>query len=159
MDSLLWIAHSIVPFLIELKGVTSASLAAAASSSGEVESVRKILQKKNLEQPLKTAFRKMQIIQRNVRGSESQKDNMMPRFFGLRLWSGCSSLFFTLNPHDIMSSLTMTLLQNDCHFEKKFSLDWSDVDTEAYIQTHLKENHRRLHEAVAANPMAATRCV
>jgi hypothetical protein len=36
-----------------------------------------------------------------VRGSEAEKDNLMPRFFGLRLWSGCSSLFFTLNPHDI----------------------------------------------------------
>ncbi len=117
-----------------------------------------MLQKKNLEKPLEIAFKKMRIIQRNVRGSESEKDNLMPRFFGLRLWSGCSSLFFTLNPHDIRSSMTIILLQNDCHFEKKFSLDWNDADTEDYVQTHLKENRRKLHEAVAANPMAATRC-
>ena len=65
----------------------------------------------------------------------------MPKFFGLRLWSGCSSLFFTLNPHDITSSLTISLLQNDMHFEKRFSLDWNDDDTEAYIASVLKENH------------------
>ena len=117
-----------------------------------------MLRKKNLEKPLEIAFKKMRIIQRNVRGSESEKDNLMPRFFGLRLWSGCSSLFFTLNPHDIRSSMTIILLQNDCHFEKKFSLDWNDADTEEYVQAHLKENRRKLHEAVAANPMAATRC-
>ena len=100
----------------------------------------------------------MQIIQRDVRGSEAEKDNLLPKFFGLRLWSGCSSLFFTLNPHDIRSPLTICLLQNDARFEKKFSLDWSDGDTEAYIAEYLKENPRRLHAAVASNPLAATRC-
>ena len=71
---------------------------------------------------------------------------------------GRSSLFFTLNPHDIKSPLTISLLQNDAHFEKRFSLDWSDAGTEQYICEVLKANPRRLHEAVAANPVAATRC-
>ena len=45
-----------------------------------------------------------------------------------------------------------------CASRKKFSLDWSDDATEAYIASFLKDNPRRLHEAVASNPLAATRC-
>ena len=97
-------------------------------------------------------------MQRNVRGSEAEKGNLIPKFFALRLWSGCSSLFFTLNPHDIRSPLTMMLLQGDMRYEKQFSLDMSDAETEAYLATFLPENPRRLYEAVASNPLAATRC-
>ena len=67
-------------------------------------------------------------------------------------------MFFTLNPHDIRSPLTISLLQPDARFDKKFSLDWSDCETEEYIASYLKENPRKLHEAVASNPLAATRC-
>ena len=44
------------------------------------------------------------------------------------------------------------------HFKKKFSLNWDDGDTESYIVSYLKDKPRRLHEAVASNPLAATRC-
>jgi hypothetical protein len=78
----------------EMERLSGAGLVANALASGDVQSVREALRKKNLEKPIETAFRKMQIIQRNVRGSEGEKDNLMPKFFALRLWSGCSSLFF-----------------------------------------------------------------
>ena len=141
-----------------IASLTVTNLVAHALASGDVDSVRQLLRREGLEKPLETAFRRMQIIQRSVRGSEAEKDNLLPRFFALRLWSGCSSLFFTLNPHDIKSPLTISLLQNDMEVEKQFSLDWQDAQTEAYIVDFLKDNPRRLHEAVASNPLAATRC-
>ena len=73
----------------EMEKLTAAGLVSLALASGDVESVRAALRKKNLEKPIETAFRKMQIIQRNVRGSEAEKDNLMPKLFALRLWSGC----------------------------------------------------------------------
>ena len=54
--------------------------------------------------------------------------------------------------------MTIELLQKDLRFEKKFSLDWNDDDTDAYIASFLKDNPRRLHEVVASNLLAATRC-
>ena len=93
-----------------------------------------------------------------MRGSESEKDNIVPQFFALRLWSGCSSLFFTLNPHDIRSPITLTLLQADAKFERFFSLDLSDAETAVYMKDFLREHPRRLHELTASNPLAATRC-
>ena len=142
----------------EMSKLTAAGLVATALASGDVNSVRQVLKKKGLDKSIESAFRSMQIIQRNVRGSEAERDNLLPKFLALRLWSGCSSLFFTLNPHDIRSPVTIILLQNDVKFEKVFSLDLSDEDTAAYVASFLKENPRRLHQAVAANPLAATRC-
>ena len=82
----------------------------------------------------------------------------MPKFTALRIWSGCSSLFFTLNPHDIRSPITVLLLQDDQRLEKRFSLDMTDSEAEQYMKDFLQENPRRLHELVVANPLAATRC-
>ena len=100
----------------------------------------------------------MQISQRNVRGSEAERDNIRPKFLALRLWSGCSSLFFTLNPHDIRSPITLLLLQDDYRFEKRFSLDLSDSEAAEYATQFLHQDPRRLHALVVSDPMAATRC-
>ena len=142
----------------ELELITASSLVATALASGDVNSVRDVLRKKNLEKPVQAAMQQIQISLRNVRGSESERDNLMPKFLGMRLWSGCASLFFTLNPHDVRSPITISLLQNDIKFEKTFSLDLSDVEADACIGDICRDNPRKLHEAVAANPLAATRC-
>ena len=142
----------------DMEGLTANGLIASALASGEVNSVREALRRKNLEKPVQAALQRMQIIQRKVRGSEAEKDNLVPKFFAIRLWSGCSSLFFTLNPHDIRSPITVSLLQNDMHFDQEFSLDVSDEETEAFLREFTRESPRRLHEAVIANPLSATRC-
>ena len=141
-----------------LQTLSAADLVANAMASGDVDSVKGVLRKKGLDTNIAIAFQKMQIAQRNVRGSEAEKDSLMSKFFGLRVWSGCSSLFFTLNPHDIRSPISVMLLQGDVKFEKSFSLDLPDPDTEAILADALRDNPRRLHQAIVANPLAATRC-
>ena len=98
------------------------------------------------------------MIQRRVRGSEGARDTILHRFTALRLWNGCSSLFFTLNPHDIRSPISMLLLVKGETYSKAFSLDMPDAETEAFLAEFLRENPRRLHEMVAGDQLAATRC-
>ena len=142
----------------DMSKLTATGLVAHALASGDASSVRAALKKKGLDKSIESALRTMQIAQRNVRGSEAEKDNLLPKFLALRTWSGCSSLFFTLNPHDIRSPLTIMLLQNDIKFEKVFSLDLPDQETMDDMASFLHANPRRLHQAVAANPLASTRC-
>ena len=80
--------------LAELKKLNATNLVTHALSSGDVNSVRDLLKRKNLDGPLRNTFQHMQLIQRGVRGSEAEKDNILPKFTALHLWSGCSSLFF-----------------------------------------------------------------
>ena len=93
-----------------LESLTANGLVATALASGEVDSVKEALRKKNLEAPVRKAWQQVQISQRNVKGSEAERDNIMPKFMGMRIWAGCASLFFTLNPHDIRSPITLVLL-------------------------------------------------
>jgi len=141
----------------QIRQLTAAGLVANALASGDVNSVRAVLRKKNLEQPIEKAMRSMQIQQRSVRGSEGERDGILHHFLALRLWSGCSSLFFTLNPHDIRSPLTLLLLQEDFQLERKFSLDFTDQEAAEYMKDFLHQHPRRLHELVARDPLVATR--
>ena len=49
--------------------------------SNDVESVRSVLRKRNLEKPVEGAFLAMRIVQRQVRGSEAEKDHLLPKFW------------------------------------------------------------------------------
>ena len=138
--------------------VSAADLVACAMASGDINEVREIFRKKNLEAHVRKTFERMQMIQRRVRGSETQRDVLIHRFTAMRLWNGCSSLFFTLNPHDIRSPISMLLVINGESFSKEFSLDWSDEQTDSFISEFLCDHPRRLHELVGKNPLAATQC-
>ena len=140
-----------------LQRLEASDLMKEALASGECNSVRELLRRKNLDGCLRTAVQTMKMIQRHVRGSEGEKDTLHLKFLAMRLWHGCSSLFFTLNPHDIRSPLTLSLCNAEHFGMKPFSLDLSDEATEAYLAALLKKNPRQLHEMAAQDPLAATR--
>ena len=66
--------------------------------------------------------------------------------------------FFTLNPNDIKSPLTLCLVDEGRFHVNKFSLDLGDAATDVYLQELLKDRPRLLHEMVAQDPIAATKC-
>ena len=100
----------------------------------------------------------MSLIQRNVRGSEAEKEVLRFRFTAMRIWNGFSSLFFTLNPNDIKSPLTLAMADRErFQIERRFSLDLQDDDTDDYLKDLMKDRPRLLHEMVAQDPIVATR--
>ena len=52
----------------------------------------------------------MQVATRSVEGTESERDIFRFKFVALRIWNGCSLVFFTLNPHDNKSPLLVYFL-------------------------------------------------
>ena len=76
----------------------------------------------------------------------------------MRIWHGCSTLFFTLNHHDIRSPLTLALVTGEHFQQEQFSLDLPDHATEDYLAKLLGANPRLLHQMAAQDPLAATRC-
>ena len=141
----------------QLQSLSATGLVAQVLASGDVDSVKKALQKKDLDKGVERALRDMQICLRKVRGSEEERDTLIYKFRALRIWSGCSSLFFTLNPHDIRSPLTIMLLSDTNKFERRFSLDLSDEEAAEYAAHIVKGDPRRLHVLVAQDPLVATR--
>ena len=93
---------SIYPELLEL---SPKDMVASALAAGDCESIRAALRKKNVDVRVKSVLRSMEIATRGVEGSESERNILRYKFGALRVWSGCSLLFFTLNPHDIHTPL------------------------------------------------------
>ena len=141
-----------------LQELTQHDLVAEAMASGECDSVRAVLRRKGLDAKLRRAMKTIELVQRQVRGSEAEKSSLRFRFVAMRVWGGCSSLFFTLNPHDIRSPLTVALINKE-HFDvHRFSLDLSDADADKFLADLLATNPRKLHEMAAQDPVATTRC-
>jgi len=103
----------------------------------------------------------MEIALRNVEGSESERDVLRFKFSALRLWTGCSLFFFTLNPHDIHTPLLVYFIgerEEETHLER-ISLDWNDEEMADYYDRGRAGNSLRFHELAVSWPGAAAQCV
>ena len=75
-----------------LEGIDHHDIVAQAMASGECDSVRELLKKKGkVDQKLQKMFHAMTQIQRNVRGSEGEKDTLRFRFSALRVLCSASA--------------------------------------------------------------------
>ena len=93
---------------------------------------------------------------RNVRGSEASKGALRSNFTAMRIWNGCSSLFFTLNPY-ARQPLTIALCNGEHFHVEHFSLDWPDEDMASFFEKTSRDRPRLLHEIAAEDPVAVTR--
>ena len=145
-----------------LAKVTAKDFIAEALTSGDCDSLKDILRRQGLDHKLHATVRAMDLAFRRVRGSDTEKSSMRQRFIAMRVWNGFSSLFFTLNPHDIRSPITLVLADHDRflsrHHAERFSLELGDAETEAYLKKLLGMHPRLLHEIAVQDPVAATRC-
>ncbi len=141
-----------------LSKVSAIHIVSAAVASGDCKTLRGILRKDGLDDALKRTLRHMQAAQRTVRGSEASKTSMQNKFTSVRLWSGCSSIFFTLNPY-ARQPLTLALCNGEHFHVQKFSLDLSDVDMTEFFAGVRQTRPRLSHEIAAQDPVAGVTCV
>ena len=145
--------------LVAYDTLTSTDFVAAALAAGDCNTVRDLLRKKGVELKVKTVLKSMDVALRDVEGSEAERGAFRYKFVALRIWNGCSFVFFTLNPHDIHNPLLIVFADaNNFHLEK-VSLDWGDADMREYYARVTEENALRLHEFAVEHPAAAAACV
>ncbi|CAK0905228.1 unnamed protein product, partial [Prorocentrum cordatum] len=140
-----------------LAQLTAEGLVSSAAAAGDAANLRDLLRQQGLDPVVRNAAHRMHLVLRRVRGSAEEREGFIWRFRALRIWSGCASLFFTLNPHDIRSPLTVLLAQDDATLSRKFSLDMTDDEATQWMADFNREDPRRLHRAVAKDPPIATR--
>ena len=63
-----------------------------------------------------------------------------------------------MNPTDVKSPLTLVLADHERFKIGRFSLDAADEETDAWLHDVLNAKPRLLHELVAQDPVAATKC-
>ena len=103
----------------DLQSLSPKDFVMSALAAGECSSIRAALRKKNVDTKVKTVLQSMQFVLRTVEGSESERDLFRFKFAALRLWNGCSIVFFTLNPHDSQTPLLIHFIgEREEHLEK-----------------------------------------
>ena len=142
-----------------LQTIDPADFVRSALAAGDCHSIRQALCKKNVSTVVKDLLKSMDVVLRGVEGSESERDMFRFKFVALHLWSGCSLLFFTLNPHDIKNPLLLVFLDHQGVHKQRISLDWNDEEMAAHYEQVKKGNRHKLHEFATQYPAAAARCV
>ena len=148
--------RSLAPDLIELP---PRDMVVAALAAGEGTPVRHTLQRKNVDVRVKWVLRSMEVALRRVEGSEAEQDVLRFRFRALRLWTGCSLLFVTLNPHDVRSPLLVHFIGNREKHVERVSLGWDDDEMAQYYGRHRAGNPLLFRELAAKWPGAVAHCV
>jgi hypothetical protein len=141
--------------------LTAADMIAAASASGDCNSVCIFMRKEGVEIKVKTILKRMDIALRDVEGSEAERAGFRHKFSALRIWNGCSFVFFILSPHDIHNPVLIVYADANNTHSEQVSLDWDDAQMSSYYyyERVTADNVLRLHEFAVEHSAAAAACV
>ena len=145
--------------LVHFDSLTAVDFVKAALASGDCTSVRDYMRKRNVDIKVKAVLRSMDVALRDIEGSEAERDGFRYKFFAMRVWSGCSVLFLTINPHDINSPMLVVFANADEIHLERISLDWNDEEMASYYKRSKQDNALRFHEFAVKFPAAAAECV
>ena len=141
--------------VIDIVGLHPRVLISAALGAGEFHTIREGLRKKGIDTKVKTVLRNLKFAMREVEGTEGEKDMLWMKFTALRVWRGCSIVFFTLNPHDIWSPLTVVFSNGTAWQGESIRLDWDDVEMRRFYEEAKIGDPLIFHRLVAEDAGAA----
>eukprot|EP00435_Cladocopium_sp_Y103_P008727 s3817_g2.t1 len=99
------------------------------------------------------------VVLRDIDGSEAHRSSTLYKMRALRVWSGCSFLFFTLNPLDHQHPLFVSYLNSQTQEVEKIDLRAPDRAINAFFQRALTDDKHFFQRMVVKYPCAAMRCV
>ncbi|CAE7035554.1 unnamed protein product [Symbiodinium sp. CCMP2592] len=139
---------------------TADFVAAAQSAQCNVRSMAAALQSKAFcSSGLHTLFREMTIVLQDVDGTEAQRGSWLYKMRALRVWHGCSFLFFTLNPSDHKNPLFMSFLAVQDKSLTRVDLGSSDDAQQDFVSRHASQDAFFFRTLAAKYPRAAMRCI
>lgn len=135
-------------------------VAAAAAQQGDFQSLAHALQcKPERGARLHQLFREMSVVLRDIDGSEAHRSSTVYKMRALRVWAGCSFLFFTINPGDHHNPIFVNYLSSETDVVKQFDVS-DDNDHVRRVFNQFKQKDRMFFAKMAAkHPCAAMRCV
>ena len=106
-------------------------VAAATSQAGDFRSLAQALQCKPARgAKLHQIFREMMVVLRDIEGSEEHRAGAIYKMRSLRVWAGCSFLFFTLNPLDHQNPLFVSYVNSQTTLLERINLCGTDTEME-----------------------------
>ena len=120
---------------LEPKDIVASALAATNCST-----LQRALRDEGIVPKVKNVLRSMDVALRNLEGTESYAAGFRYKYTAMRLWNGCSLVFFTINPHDIHAPLLLYYVGDRDTTIGKISLDWDDDQMASFYDEHEKSS-------------------
>ena len=130
----------------------------AAVEAGDAASIRDILRNARVEDDVKLLLRKVQTVMRRIHGSDAERSALRWKFVAMRLWNGFSFIFFTLNPNEWGSSLTLSFRGPTREETKSFSLALSDEEMSRFYGQLSHKDKQSLMRWAIDDPTACVKC-
>ena len=141
----------------ELDDVPCEDLYRTGQILGDYQDVKSALCHKDVPNKVKTLLRQMQLAQQNIPYTADYRRSLHRKFTAMRVYHGCSMVFFTLNPADTKHTFTISFA---CPESAKWPAHVIDLeaDDDAQAEFRGRLTSLQIHEVVANDPVAATRC-
>ena len=111
-----------------LAGLSAQRILLAAAEAGDAHSVRELLRKANLDKDIGALVKMTQTVSRDVDWSDAARTATRYKFTSLRIWAGMNVIFYTLNPSEWSSGLTLKFCGPYTEETRHFSLDLSEEE-------------------------------
>lgn len=135
-------------------------VAAAAAQQGDFKTLAHALQcKPERGARLHQLFREMSVVLRDIDGSEAHRSSTVHKMRALRVWAGCSFLFFTINPADHHNPIFVNYLNSETDVVKQFDVTGNNDDLRRVFNQFKQEDRMFFVKMAAKHPCAAMRCV
>ena len=141
----------------ELDEVNCEDLLRTGQLLGDYPSVKAALCSKDVPNKVKTLLRQMQLAQQSIPYTPDYRRALHRKFVAMRVHGGASVVFWTLNPADTKHTFTISFASpEEAHWpDHVIDLEAND-DAQAHFRGQLTS--LQIHEIVANDPVAATRC-
>ena len=97
-------------------------------------------------------------VTRSVQGTDSERQKFHAWFEALRINKGCAVLFFTLNPRDTDSALTVRYMAAGLWRHKVIPLDADELDVHASFRDVRQGSPSALYDMISTDAVAANTC-
>ena len=120
----------------DLHSLEPRDIVASALAATNCSTLQRTLRDEGIVPKVKNVLRSMDVALRNLEGTESYAAGFRYKYTAMRLWNGCSLVFFTINPHDIHAPLLLYYVGDRDTTIGKISLDWDDDQMASFYDEH-----------------------
>ena len=130
-------------------------LAAGVTSSTKL---REALQKSNVAKHVRKAMYHVTTVMRKVEGTDGARHKFHKYFESLRIFHGSGVLFFTLNPRDVDSALTVRYMAEGLWKHDTIRLDLDEMAVHTQFEGIRSKSPTALHDMISEDTVAACEC-
>ena len=129
-----------------------------AAQASDAATLRSLLNDDKVAQHIRSAMYHVHTIMKSVTGTDAERSKFQSYFQALRYYHGPAMVFWTLNPRDSSSPLTIRYMAEGLWKEQLVPFNVDELQVHSALDQIRKRNANALSDMVHDDPVAASKC-